>query len=274
MQIRPVATPQKANLSNFAAVLVRPMYPENIGAAARACANFGIPNLIVVNPENTDELKMKAMATHVGEKVLASMKIFPSLEEALQDFNFVVGTTARLGRKRLVYHTPRELVPYLCELSFNNKIAILFGNERMGLSNEELLFCDKVIAIPTTENASLNVAQAVVVVLYELFQQAAEPVFPKPRLATQKELNVMYRLLEATLEEIDYVPHENKVLWMTNIKRFLSRIELTAKEVKIIQGFCRQLLWRLGKRVILSVQEGQESQSDMSEETCQKEKVS
>ncbi len=255
MQIRPVATPSKANLSNFAVILVHPMYPENIGAAARACANFGVPHLIVVNPENTDQLKMKAMATHVGEKVLANMKVFFSLEEALKEFNFVVGTTARLGRKRLVYYTPRELVPYLCELSFSNKIAILFGNERMGLSNEELLFCDRVITIPTTENASLNVAQAVVVVLYELFQQAAEPVFPKPRLATQKELNVMYRLLEATLEEIDYVPHENKVLWMTNIRRFLSRIELTAKEVKIIQGFCRQLLWRLGKKVNLSVPE-------------------
>jgi tRNA/rRNA methyltransferase len=250
------------------------MYPENIGAAARACANFGIPHLIVVNPENPDELKMKAMATHVGEKVLENMKIFSDLSQALSEFSFVVGTTARLGRKRLVYYTPREIAPYLCELSFNNRIAILFGNERMGLSNEELLFCDKVITIPTTENASLNVAQAVVVVLYEIFQQAANPVFPKPRLATQKELSVMYKLLEATLEEIDYVPHENKVLWMTNIRRFLSRVELTAKEVKIIQGFCRQLLWRLGKKVNLSVQEEQESQSDRSEETCQKEEVS
>ncbi len=248
------------------------MYSENIGSSARACANFGIPNLIVVNPENPIEIeKAKAMATRVGEKVLDSMKIFSSLEEALKDFNYALGTTARLGRKRLVYFTPEEISKEICELSIKNRIAILFGNERMGLSNEELLFCEKVISIPTTENASLNVSQAVIIVLYEIFKQAASPVFPKPALAKKEELETCFKIIEATLEAIDYVPYENKTLWMTNIRRFLTKFELTSKEVKIIQGFCRNLLRTLGKDPNTLFQAKLRSQNDRSGETCQKE---
>ncbi len=249
MQVRPISEPLKARLENIAVILVKPMYSENIGSAARACANFGISQLILVNPEEINYEKAKAMATRTGMHVLERMKIFPELSVALEEFNYVVGTTARLGRRRMVYYTPKELAPYICELSINNKIAILFGNERLGLSNEDLSYCDKVITIPTTQNASLNIAQAVVIILYEIFQQASIPRFPRPALATQQELKIMYSIIEATLKEIDYIPHENKVLWFTNIKRFLSKLELTSKEVKIIQGFCRQLLWALGKEL-------------------------
>jgi len=273
MQVRPVSELVKAKLENIAVVLVNPMYSENIGAAARACANFGVPNLILVNPEPLEEEKMKAMATKSGIPVLEKMKIFNDLSTALKPFNYVVGTTARLGKHRLVYHTPKELVPYICELSINNKIAILFGNERFGLSNEELSYCDNVITIPTTENASLNVSQAVVVTLYEIFQSASIPKIPKPQLATRKELDIMYAIIEKTLQSIDYIPHDNKILWFTNIKRFLSRLELTSREVKIIQGFCRQLLWALGKKLTLSSPKEQLSQNDTSEETYQKEKA-
>jgi len=270
MQVRPVAETVKANLNNIAVVLVNPMYSENIGACARACANFGIPTLIVVNPESLDQEKMRAMATKAGIPILEKMQIFSDLKTALQDFNYVIGTTARLGRRRMVYYTPKELAPYICELSINNKIAILFGNERLGLSNEELAYCDRVITIPTTQNASLNISQAVIIILYEIFQEASIPRFPKPSLATQKELDIMYAIIEATLREIDYIPHDNKVLWFTNIKRFLSRLELTSKEVKIIQGFCRQLLWALGKKLKPSFQEAPSPQNDKSEETYQK----
>jgi len=273
MQVRPVAEPVKANLSNIAVVLVNPIYSENIGSTARACANFGISDLILVNPESLEEEKMKAMATKSGIPILEKMKIFKDLPTALENFNYVIGTTARLGKHRLVYHTPKEIAPYICELSINNKIALLFGNERFGLSNEELSYCDDVITIPTTEKASLNVSQAVVIILYEIFQAASIPRIPKPQLATFKELNIMYAIIEKTLESIDYIPHNNKILWFTNIKRFLSRLELTSREVKIIQGFCRKLLWALGKKLNLSFPKEQPLQNDRSEETYQKDKV-
>ena len=245
MQIRPAAQKVRAKLENFAVVMVETLYPENIGAVARACANFGVKDLILVRPKNLDQEKMRAMATRAGLTVLERMKIYENLEEALAPFGYIVGTTARLGRQRKVYETIREVTPRLIELSGENRIALLFGNEKWGLTNEDLYYCHTVVTIPTTENASLNVAQAVVIVLYEIFSQAAEIHLPKPRLATSHELEPMYRILKETLEAIDYVPHENVTLWMTTIRRFLSRLELTSQEVRIIQGFCRNLLWHL-----------------------------
>ncbi len=248
MQIRPKAQKIRAKLENFAVVLVETLYPENIGAAARACANFGVGELILVRPKNLDEEKMRAMATRAGLKILEKMKIYQDLEEALAPFGYVVGTTARLGRQRKVYETIREAAPRLIALSQENKIALLFGNEKWGLTNEDLYHCHTVVTIPTTEAASLNVAQAVVIILYEIFSQATELELPKPKLATSHELEPMYRLLKETLKAIDYVPHDNVTLWMTTIRRFLSRLELTSQEVRIIQGFCRNLLWHLRQR--------------------------
>ncbi len=247
MQVRPVAKPISANLSNLAVVLVNPLYPENIGATARACANFGIEKLILVKPEDLTKLPMEAMATKAGLPILEKMEIYEDLPSALREFNLVLGTTARLGKRRLVYYTPKEIAEKICHYSHNNKIAILFGNERLGLSNEDLFYCDKVITIPTTEEASLNLSQAVVIILYEIFQSAAPFIPKKPELATQEEINSMFKVIEATLKEIDYIPHENPLLWLTNIRRFLTSRELTSRETKIIMGFCRQLLWALKK---------------------------
>ncbi len=224
----------------------------------------------MVNPASLEELPMTAMATKQGEEILKKMKIFPDLKEALKDLNFVVGTTGRLGKRRLVYHTLRELAPYLCELSFKNKIGILFGNERLGLSNEELMLCHEVITIPTTEKASLNVAQTVILVLYELFQTGCEFKPERPPLATHEELELLFQIIEKTLEAIDYMPHENPILWLSNIRRFITRREPTSREVKILMGFCRQFLWKLGKELKLSSQEEPKPQGGNSEETCQK----
>lgn len=270
MQVRPVSTPVKANLENIAVVLVNPLYPENIGATARACANFGVKELILVNPQDLTRLPMEAMATKEGLFILQNMKIYPDLASALKDFQLVIGTTARLGKRRLVYHTPNEIAPEIVSYSLNNRIAILFGNERLGLSNEDLFYCDKVVTIPTTEKASLNVSQAVVIILHEIFQQASTFDIKKPELASQEEIQTMFKLIEATLRAIDYMPHENPLLWLTNIRRFLTSRDLTSREVKIIMGFCRQLLWALGKPLKLSSEEEQRPQSDRSEETYQK----
>ena len=244
MQVRPQAE-TKARMENFAVVMVETLYPENIGAAARACANFGVQELILVRPKKLEQEKMRAMATKAGLPILENMKVYQELTEALAPFNYVVGTTARLGRQRKVYETIREATPRLIRTSQENRIAILFGNEKWGLTNEDLYHCHTVVTIPTTEKASLNVAQAVVIILYEIFSSTAQVELPKPRLATLEELEPMYRLLQETLEAIDYVPHDNVCLWMTTIRRFLSRLDLTAQEVRIVQGFCRNLLWHL-----------------------------
>ncbi|BAT71377.1 tRNA/rRNA methyltransferase [Thermosulfidibacter takaii ABI70S6] len=226
----------------IAVVMVEPRYPENIGSAARACGNFGIEELVVVAPRILDWEKMLTMATRVGEKVLRNMKVYKNLEEALSDYNYVVGSTARLGNRRRVFKALRDIAPEVSSYSLNNRVALLFGNEKWGLTNEQLYYCHDVFTIPTENNTSLNVAQSIVVTLYEIYCASSNVQLPKPHLATVQEQELMYGVIKEVCERIDYVPHDNTVQWMTSIKRFLTKVDLTQKDVKIILGFCRKLL--------------------------------
>ena len=153
--------PDKLNLKNVSIVLHRPRYPENIGAAARAMRNMGIEKLIVIDPQNYDLVKICRMATHAASRVVAQMKVCDTLEEALSDFHFVVGTTARLGGHRKVVSSPARLAERLVSISNQNNIAVMFGPEDRGLTNVDIRFCDILVNIPTADFSSLNLAQAV-----------------------------------------------------------------------------------------------------------------
>ncbi len=235
------------NMENIAVILVSPRYPENIGAAARACKNFGVKDLVVVAPERWDEVAILKMATHEAADIARNLRVFEDLREALEPYAYIVGTTARLGRHRRVFETPREIAPHLAGLSQKNKVALLFGPEHRGLSNAELFYCHTAITIPTAEFPSLNLAQAVVVVLYELFTSGRSPRLPQSRLATFAETEAMYRHLEELFDRIGFIPKDTRQVYLTNIRRFMGRLELTAQEVQIIRGFCRQMLWALNK---------------------------
>ena len=121
--------PARINLENISIVLVGTRFPENIGAAARAICNMGIGQLVVVAPQNCDLTKICRMATHAALDVVEQMRVYDTLDEALADFNFVVGTTARLGGQRKVVSSPSNLGQKLLSVSHRNRIAILFGPE-------------------------------------------------------------------------------------------------------------------------------------------------
>ncbi len=229
-------------------VLVEPRYPENIGAVARACANFGAERLVVVNPQNLDWTKIRAMATKGGQEFVDKMRICSSLEEALSSFNWAVASTARLGTHRKVYKTLREIAPDIAAKAKNNRVALVFGNEKWGLSNEELFLCNDAFTIPTAGYSSLNVAQAVVLTLYEVFCAASNVKVEKPKLATYEEQQQMYDRIKELCEVIGYVPHDNVPLWMSSIRRFLSKMELTSREARMVQGFCRKMIDALRRR--------------------------
>lgn len=236
--------PMKANLENIAIVLNKPSFPENIGAAARAAKNMGIRELLVVDPYNCDLTRIYRMATHWAEDVVLNMEVYASLREALLSFQFVVGTTARRGSHRQTIIDPRRLVEQLIPISQKNRIALVFGKEDRGLTNEDLRYCHALVTIPTAEFSSLNLAQAVMVLAYELFVASTDPsgVFV-PRLATSEELEPMYDDLTKALALINFINPENPEYWMTGVRRFLNRIGLRAREVKIIRGICRQIDW-------------------------------
>jgi tRNA/rRNA methyltransferase len=134
----------------------------------------------------------------------------------------------------------------LVGISQKNYIAVLFGTESSGLSNEELRYCDAVVAIPTADFSSLNLAQAVMVMAYEIFMAGIEqPNAFVPRIANRHELEGMYDHLKETLIRIGFINHENPDYWMNTFRRFFSRIGLRAREVKTIRGLCRQIDWYL-----------------------------
>jgi tRNA/rRNA methyltransferase len=235
---------QKINSDNITIVMVRPRFPENIGSAARAMLNMGMTNLVVVSPENYDIEKIRKLATHFASDIIDNVKIFENLKEALASYNYVVGTTARLGGERAVVSTPSNMAKKLVALSQNNRIAILFGSEDKGLINEDIRLCHELINIPSSDFSSLNVAQAVLLVCYELFlSEIKEKTKFSPRLASRHELDGMYEQVKEILVRIDYINHENPDYWMNKLRHFFTRLELKAGEVSIIRGICRQIDW-------------------------------
>jgi tRNA/rRNA methyltransferase len=231
-------------LDQIAIVLYRPQIPENIGAVARAAANMGISRLTLVSPKNCDLSRILKMATLAVADLVENMELFEDLQTALQQFNYVVGTTARTGGKRRQLQTPREMALELLPICHNNRIALLFGPEDRGLTNSQLRHCHTLVTIPTSAFSSLNLAQAVMILCYELRMVGNQGVEQfVPRLASRRELDGMYEHLKETLLKINFINPENPDYWMQNIQRFFSRVGLQARDVKIIRGICRQMSW-------------------------------
>ena len=231
------------NTGNVSIVLNEPHYPENIGSAARVTKNMGLGPLIVVRPMNCDLTRILTLATHAAEDVVANMEVYDDLRDALAPFGYVAGTTARKGSHRAVM-TPRTFAAELAPVTMGNRVAVLFGTESSGLSNEALKYCDALVMIPTADFSSLNLAQAVMVLAYEIFSANIDQSRPfTPKLAQRFELENMYDHLRDVLVRINFINPENPEYWMMSIRRFFSRIGLRAREVKLIRGICRQIDW-------------------------------
>ncbi|MFZ5572974.1 MAG: RNA methyltransferase [Thermodesulfobacteriota bacterium] len=241
--------PETVNLDHIDIVLQRPRYPENIGAAVRAMRNMGLSRLTVVSPENFDLDKVLKMATHAAADTVGRIQLFDNLEQALASYEYVVGTTARIGRQRSEYDTPARMAERLIEISQSNRTAILFGPEDRGLTNEDLRFCHALVSIPTADFSSLNLSQAVMVVCYELFlARESDSRRFTPRLANRFELDNMYAHLKDILIRISFLNPSNPEYWLNNLRAFFSRMQLRAKDVKMIRGICRQVDWYADKR--------------------------
>ena len=156
-------------LEKIAIVLVEPREPGNIGAAARAMANMGLSRLVLVRPP--DHLVADAFRMALAARpILESAAVADDLAQALAGFGFVAGTTRRRGAGRRGRVTPRQLAAELPAVAAANDIAILFGREDSGLTNEELQYCQRLVTIPSSEGfGSLNLAQSVLAIAYEIF---------------------------------------------------------------------------------------------------------
>ncbi len=240
----------KQPLQNVVIVLVRPRFSQNIGACCRAMHNMGLQRLLVIAPRQYHLPDIQRMATHAARPVVEAMETHATLEAALAPFTYVAGTTARMGKQRQMVQNPRALARKIVSLLPDNRVALLFGPEDRGLENEDLKFCHRLINIPTAGFSSLNLAQAVMIVCYELLlavEDREENAF-SPRFADSYELEGMYAHLQKMLLAIDFINRDNPDYWMNNFRRFFARVGLTAKEVRLIRGICRQVNWYGEKR--------------------------
>lgn len=241
-------------LSGCGIILVHPKFPENIGAAARIACNFGIHELYVVNgnEERPDEERMLKMATHKAAFLIHAIRYCADTAEAAASFQFIVGTTARQGRRRLEDRTPREVMAQVAPLTAGSRVALMFGSETSGLTNEDMDFCQFASTIPTADFSSLNLAQAVAIHAYELYTALHEHPFagvPKSDFANSYDLEGMYQHIEEALDTITFLKDNNHVFWMRNIRQFLGRMQLKKKEASLIRGVCRKLMWYNRNRV-------------------------
>jgi len=231
-------------LDQIGVVLVEPQIPENIGAAARAMSNMGLRRLSLVRPGNCDLSRVLKTATGPSIDVVEAMEVHDDLIPAIGPCGWVVGTTARIGANRPALLSPRELASDLIPITQENRVALLFGPEDRGLSNEHLRYCHTIATIPSGGFSSLNLAQAVLVFCYEIFLASRElGTRTVPRLADRFELEGMYDHLRDVLERIGFLDPQNPEHWMLNIRRFLSRLPLRGREVRVIRGVCRQIDW-------------------------------
>jgi len=233
------------NLDNIRVVLVGPLYGGNVGAACRAMANMGLSDLAIVSDcgLNMDEARM--MACH-AIPILEGRTTHATLEAAVQDCGIVMGTSARTGLYRQHARTPREWAPVVLEDSSRGRVALVFGREDKGLSNEELAICSRIIQIPTTDAyASLNLAQAVMVCCYEIFTAADlyEPPVEKSPLAPTALRELMFGLWRDYLLRIGFMDAEKADHMMQGFRRIMGRGSVTEDDVRIMMGIVRQSGW-------------------------------
>jgi len=232
----------------FAFVLFRPQSAGNIGAAARALKNMGFDDLRLVAPGPLNNREASAMAVHADD-VLARATVYPDLAAALADCSVAVGTTSRRGGYRSRAYPLRAAAAELESIAGSNKIAIVFGREDRGLTNRELKLCNRLITIQTApEYPSLNLAQAVVVVAYELMMAAqvsaaAIEAARAPHFVAAAVSDPMLARMEEALLSIGFLPDDNPDHIMLAIREIFGRSGLTAREVEILNGMARQMRW-------------------------------
>ena len=225
-------------LDNIRVVLSHTTHPGNIGAAARAMKVMGLRNLYLINPRHFPDPQATAMAAGADD-VLQNAVVCSSIDEALQGVVFTVAMTARLRDISIAVQLPREAMPQVLQEAQAGAVALLFGTEMSGLTNEEMGKAQLGVNIPSNpEFSSLNIAAAVQVVAYELSVagQSFVPNVPQIQPASHERVEGLYAHLEKTLFEIGFFTTQNPARLMQRLRRLYSRTRLEDEEINILRG--------------------------------------
>jgi tRNA/rRNA methyltransferase len=231
-------------LANIRIVLVRPRGSGNIGSIARAMKNMGQRELAIVGKARTRSFWARAMAVH-GRDILENATCYDTIRQAIADCTLVVGTTSRSGLYRRHSQTPREVAPEIVAAARNGKVALIFGPEDHGLSNKDLEHCQLLMTIPThPDYPSLNVAQAAVISLYELYLVSLTPAKSTAiQRASAEDVERLFDRMRKALLKIGFLDSENPEHMLLAFRRILGRAGLEDKDVRIFTGLFRQIEW-------------------------------
>jgi tRNA (cytidine32/uridine32-2'-O)-methyltransferase len=233
----------KTRLAQVRVVMVEPSHPGNIGATARAMKNMMLSQLVLVNPASFPHAEATARAAGADD-LLANARVVATLDDAIADCAWVVGTSARVRRLGWPLLDPRAFAQQAWQEAVSQPVALLFGRERVGLSNEELERCHAMVYIPTNpEYSSLNVASAVQVLCYELLQSSVADEgsglpqqAPEMPYATAQELEALYEHLQRVLAALAFLKTEQPTVLMRRLRRLYNRARLDRNELNILRG--------------------------------------
>ena len=225
--------------NNISFILHKPQLSENIGACARAIKNFNFQKLVVINPKPIFP-NDKILATSVGAKnIINKAKIFENLKPALKNIDYVIATSARFRNKNIKHIQLADLK----KINFNKRVAFLFGSEASGLSNNEVSYANYTLQIPTNpEFKSLNLSHSLIILaqyVSSIIQSKTSDYkkSKKVKSASRKEILSMTDLCIKNLEEINFFKHkEKKPIMLENLRNIFYRMELSAKETRILSS--------------------------------------
>lgn len=243
------------NFSAVRIVLVGTSHPGNIGSTARAMKTMGLSRLYLVSPLMFPDRRAGEMAAGADD-ILENAVVTETLSEALRGCQMIFATSARARDIGLPGLTPRECAEKISTLSDDTEIAIVFGREQSGLSNQELLQCHYHIHIPTNpEFSSLNLSQAVQILAYEIRMQVLAPRAhasnKQDTLATAEQVELFYEHLESVLIAIDFLKLSNPKRLQQRLRRLFNRATLETMEINILRGILTHVEYAIthGKRL-------------------------
>ena len=236
--------------TNLKVVLVEPKGPLNVGSVARLCANFEVHELRIISPKcDLYSLEAKKMALK-GQKYLDKCKIFNNLEQAIFDCDLVLASCGRIDKsKESFFESPEDISKWISSKKHINNLAIVFGREDRGLTNEELLMAHKIFNIPSSDNyPSLNLSHAVSIILYELNKSSKRDLHMDLTvfdLASSKQINESFLEIEEMLLRVGYLLKHTSRAKISKFKKYILRANTSIHEMNILRGIVHQINWFL-----------------------------
>jgi tRNA/rRNA methyltransferase len=230
-------------------ILVEPQLGENIGAAARVMANFGLARLRLIRPRDGWPSIQAQRSASGADRILDDAALFDTLEAAIADCTLVLATTARAHDQAKPVIGPDEAAAFLApHVAAGENVAVLFGRERYGLENDEVALVDRIVTFPINPAfASLNLAQAVALVAYEWFKLASGGALPftmpqKSELAGKQQVQAFFANLEHQLDLIEYFrPLDKRATMLVNLRNIFARMQPTTQDIQTLHGIVAAL---------------------------------